>query len=793
MPSRWKKVIRDLFENKARTGLITLAIAVGVFAFGSVFITQDVLLENMQTLHDWSRAATVTLYFNENEFDEELVSWMKSQPGVLDAQGRQVESAKIVTENKKYNLSLNGVKDWDNPELNLIKPVEGDWPPKKGEIFFERSYKTLVSFRTGDQVRVELADGRERELTFAGTVYDVNAIPASFDPVATGYVSMRTLAQLGWGDNYNRLEIMTDKQLATIPELEDWVANLKEKLKDRGVTVAGSNVRKPGEHWGAEPTRAFTAILSAVGVFSLILSGFLVVNTITAVLAQQKKQIGIMKAIGGRGKQIAGLYLVLVGFFGGLALLVALPVGMGLGYIFLNSVSNFLNLEVVNFWLPTRVGILEAIAALVVPLVAAGIPIIKGVKTPAYEAMSEVRKPVKEGLVERGLTRIKFLPRPMLISLRNTFRKKGRLAMTLGTLVVGGTLFMTVMNVHRGMMVELLRQLEMFDFEVNVSLGDNYGANYLEKKSLEVNKVVAAETRTGVSGQIIHPNGSKGSRLTIQGVKPETAFAHPTMLAGRWLAKGDKNALVLGSPILADEPNLKAGQTLALEINDKKYQWTVAGIVAMATGSDVKLAYGDFDYVAKLAEHPGMGGSILVKTEPKDRVTQEEVANDLEEDLKRAGVTVRGSETKDEIVSGAQSQFNFLTGFLITMAVMVAIVGGLGLAGTMSLNVMERTREIGVMRSLGATNGAIRMIFWVEGMVIGLLSWIIAIPLSLPMTKGFDLAIGNAFFNRELPMVVRFNGMGLWLVIVLVISSLASILPARRAVQMSVRETLAWE
>jgi putative ABC transport system permease protein len=640
---------------------------------------------------------------------------------------------------------------------------------------------------------VELPNGRQWQLTYAGKIYDVNAVPSSFDPRATSYVSMRTLVQMGWGDKYNRLEILTDNELKTVPELEDWTFDLREKLKLRGVTVNGSEVREPGKHWGADPSKAFTTILSAVGIFSLILSGFLVVNTITAVLAQQKKQIGIMKAIGGRGRQIAGLYLVLVGFFGVLSLAIALPIGMGLGYVFLKSVSNFLNLDIVRFWLPTRVWLLQVSAALVVPVLAALVPIVKGTKTPAYEAISEEGKVTTEGLIDRGLTKVKFLPRPILISLRNTFRQKGRLAMTLGTLVVGGTLFMTVMNVHRGMMVELLRQLEMFDFEVTVGLVENYESNFLEKKALEIARVTEAETRTGAGAQLIYENGDKGSRLVIQGVKPETKFLKPTMLSGRWLVEGDKRAIVLGSPILSDEPNLRSGQKIILEIEDEESEWEIVGIVAMSTGEGTNLAYADFDDLSKLRGQPGRGSTLYVKTMPKDGKTQEEIGELLEDRLKRAGVKVGGTDTKQSIISGAESQFNFLTGFLIAMAVMVAIVGGLGLAGTMSLNVMERTREIGVMRSLGASNGAVRLIFWFEGVAIGLMSWVIAIPLSLPMTKGFSLAIGNAFFNRELPMVIRLEGIGLWLVIVLVISSLASVLPARKAVRMSVRETLAYE
>lgn len=785
---RWRKVIRDLLGSKGRTTLVVLAIAVGVFAFGSVFITQEVLLKNIQDQYLASNASTITL--NISNFDSNLINWVKTQAGVSEASGKADYSVKLIfPDGKEEILNLTAVPDYSRMRLNLLIPQKGVWPPGKGEIVLERNSLAGSKLFIGDNVKIKTPEDKNYELVLSGSVYNNSGFPYIFTRQFSGFISWDTLALLGFPKRFNKLEIATSSDIKTLEEAEKLTYDLTENLRDRGVRVGGSMVFQPNEHWAADNSKAFTAILSVIGIFSLILSGFLVVNTVSALLAQQNKQIGIMKAIGANQKQVIALYLLLVGFYGFLALFIALPAGMLLGYIFLKLVTDFLNLNINTFYLPTSVFFMELAASLVIPIVAAIIPIYQNSKKPIREVISDHQPLSKVGRLDRILAKIGGLSRPLLISLRNAFRKSGRLALTLGTLVTAGALFMGVLNVRTGMYKEMDRILSMFDFQVSIDLSKDYNSDSLIARIKEVPNVTEVEARTHVSAQRIKLDGTKGSRFGITGLPPETPFSHPVVLSGRWLIQGDKNRIVLTSAYIRDNPDLSPGDNLYVAIGNDKYHLEIVGVIAMSE----TLAFSDFDTVAQLKDTPTLASSYLIKTSPDDPVTQAKVANDVEDRLDRSGIKVSFKQTKNDIIAAAANQFNFMIFFLLAMAVMVAIVGGLGLAGTMSLNVLERTREIGIMRSIGANDKAIRKLVLTEGLLIGFISWLVAIPLSLPLTYGFCFAIGTAFFERILVFTVVPTGMLMWLVIVMIIAVVASVLPANRASKMSISETLSYE
>jgi putative ABC transport system permease protein len=205
------------------------------------------------------------------------------------------------------------------------------------------------------------------------------------------------------------------------------------------------------------------------------------------------------------------------------------------------------------------------------------------------------------------------------------------------------------------------------------------------------------------------------------------------------------------------------------------------------------MAYVNYPYLAKIVGYVGRSSVLFAVTDVHDAAGQARIAQALEDHFEALGMGVNNTLTSATERGQIQAQFNVLVIFLLIMAVLLAVVGGIGLMGTMSLNVIERTREIGVMRAVGATGVAISQIVIVEGMLIGLISWVIGVLLAYPLSMALSNMVGNSILRAPLSYVFSLPGAGLWLAIALVLASLASLLPARSASRISVREVLAYQ
>jgi putative ABC transport system permease protein len=169
------------------------------------------------------------------------------------------------------------------------------------------------------------------------------------------------------------------------------------------------------------------------------------------------------------------------------------------------------------------------------------------------------------------------------------------------------------------------------------------------------------------------------------------------------------------------------------------------------------------------------------------------VKENLDRNLEQEGVRARGSSSTAESRFAFDQHMVMIYVFFIVMSAIVGSVGGLGLMTTMSLNVLERRREMGVLRAIGATPRVVWLIVIVEGLVIGILSWTIAALLAWPVSKALGNAMVKALFQSGLDFTFEPLGLLIWLIISLSVSAAGSFIPAWKASKTTVREALAYE
>lgn len=265
---------------------------------------------------------------------------------------------------------------------------------------------------------------------------------------------------------------------------------------------------------------------------------------------------------------------------------------------------------------------------------------------------------------------------------------------------------------------------------------------------------------------------------------------------GRWLEEGDgsNRVIVITSDFFNQEEDLSLGDSFVININGEEASWEIVGIVDGFGGPSAALAFVPYEALARNQDIRGFGNELAIKTSTQDEATRLRIADTLNDQYKDRSINVTNIQTFEELASSiTDGGPTILTDLMLGMTALIALVGGLGLAGTMSLNVMERTREIGVLRGIGASNRSVLGIVLSEGMIIGLFSALMGVVLSVPVGSGLGTGIGLAFGGEAIPYNITYSSALAWLILAIIIAIISSILPARRAAKISVREALAYE
>ena len=812
MTSPVTKIFRDFWQERGRTGLVILAIALGIAAFASVMSSYAILTRELDRGYLATNPASAVFFLDS--IDDELIQTVLSDRSVSNAEPRRVVSGQIKSGPIQWrNLVLFVVKDYGNVQVARLEHERGAWPPATGEILIERDAFQVAQASIGDLVTVKTSNGNEQRLVISGSVHDVGQAQARMENVVYGYITLETLAQLGEQPYLDQLNILVAENRFDENHIREVAARIQTLIQARGHEIRRVDIPKPGKHPHSEIMGVLLLSMSTFGLFVLALSGILVVNLLTATMSSQVRQIGIMKAVGASHRQLLGIYLSQAMLLGAAATIIALPAGLLGSRLLCRYMAVFLNFDIKSFAVPLWVYALVALVGIITPLVAAMYPVWRGIRVPVRVAISDYNlSPNSFGsvVIDRLLARLGGNYRPFLISLRNSFRRRARLALTLLTLSAGGVFFMSALNVRASMVNTLDQMFATRKFDLSVifaspqpidkierAIRDTSGVNAFEGWFVTEGSLTndshssnASDPRTTTPAGGLHGGDSRGeNRFTIIALPSDSKLQKLQVSEGRSLATNDTDAIVINTTLAQRNPQLKVGNTVTIRMGPAEVNWKVVGIARESFSP--AFAYIPLSFIQQ--RHPGETNSLRLALAKSDSDSIDAVKAELETNLEKEGLRARASTSKAESRFGFDQHMVMIYIFLIVMSAIIAGVGGLGLMTTMSVNVLERRREIGVLRAIGATSRTIAMIIVGEGLVIGLLSWTIAALAAWPISKAVGDSLVGLLFRGGMDFVFEFRGLLIWLAVSFLLSSAATLLPAWRASRLTIRESLAYE
>ncbi|NLE43724.1 MAG: ABC transporter permease [Chloroflexi bacterium] len=792
----WRKVWRDLWTSPLRTLLVVASTAIGIFALGLVFGLSDILHTRMTEHFRASRPPHVTIAVS-TIFDQEIVATVRRIPGVAAVEGDNGIAIRWKLDGeagwRDGRAQFYARADYDNQQINLIELVTGSWPTSSTS-----SHPVAVDIQSAQHFQVPLGAtvivemGRsERQLLVEAIVRDPAPAPPIMGGPAVFYVDLETLAwMVGENEGFRRLHVRL--RSFTGSEAEQMGERIKDHLEGIGLTVGGFSVTDPNVHPAQETISSLLLVLSVMGALSLALSGFLIVNTMNALVAQQIWQIGVLKVLGASIARVIGIYLAPAAIYGVLSMVVALPLGAVSAYGAALSFLDLVNTPAGRFSVSPSAMIIQVAVGLFVPVVAALAPVMSGAQITVHRAISTYGLGAGFGhsWLDRLMGGIRRIPPLLAMSLRNTIRRKTRIALTLLTLTLGGITFIVVMSVGDSLNTTLEVLLDELSFDVLVILDQPQRVERIVEATRSIPDVTAVEV-WDYRGARLSIGDNQERDIVLWGVPPNSEMFHPRIVSGRGLTPGDGRAILLNSKIAADE-GFQTGDVITLTIDGARSEWTVVGLI-LNVNNQQRDNWVPVDTLTSESGIHKRGVMVTVAAGAHDPDAQATLIRNLRAAYSKRDIELADLQSANQVREANQTAFDIIVYLMLFMAVLAAVVGSVGLMSTMSINVVERAREIGVMRAIGATSTAILSAVVAEGTLVGVLSWLIALPFSYPSAFMFGRAVGLALLKVPLDFSYSLSGAMIWLVIVIILSAIASLWPAMKATRVSVREALAYE
>jgi putative ABC transport system permease protein len=813
-PVLFTKLLRDLQTAWERMVMMVLAISASLIVFSGMLYARTLVLSNTTSGYMSTNPASARIRLEPGvmpDDTDEFIAAALAEPGVIDATMRQITNVGLQKESgglKSLQLFIAAASDPMRIATFKIEQGAG-WPPPLAGILLERSTLASLKLKVGDKVGVIGFDGRPRQLTVTGSVHD-ESLALAGQTAGVGYIQSDALPLLGKPAALDQLVITIADQPGMDIQSRDrdtivrTALSLVNRIKDTpGITIKQVAVPTPYEHPHQGISYTLLSTLTTFGLLSLTLSSILIATIFHGLLTQQIPQIGMMKAIGARSSRILQFYLIMVLLISAPATILAFVPGMILGRTLAQAMlSSALNVDVASLSVPWQVIGMVILAGIFVPRFIALVPLMRASRRTVREALDERGVVERQGRLTIGLFNwlggLGRADRKLIVAFRNVFRRQARLFLSVGLLATGGAIFVSGLNVMAGFQGIPYRISDEQRWDVEIRLDEQSSSSEIIAIVEKVSGVSRVEGWNVITTSIqnvgkinvtrTYPDQGHGS-LGLSAIPASTSMLIPPQITeGRWLNPDDIDAVVLPSSIRQTMPDVKVGDRVQLSVEDRPTTWQVIGITGGMGGSCPCVTQKGYE---RASSRQNQANVIRIITDQHDDKARLAIGQAAAQALTQAGIKAQEPRTIDAVVATTEGHSIILVGVILLIASTIGLVGLIGLGSTMSTNVIERTREFGVMKAIGASDSTVRRLVVFEGVFVAAVSCVVAVIPALALTWAMGAGLGNLFLGAPIPFEVSTLGIVIWILVVIVGAALATLAPASQAARLTVRKALA--
>ncbi|MBI3915300.1 MAG: FtsX-like permease family protein [Chloroflexi bacterium] len=777
MNALFRKAYRDLTHRRLRSLLTIGAIAIGVAGVVAIVSTAQNLTRAQVAAYANASQADITFWVWDAPLTTERA--LAELPNVAAAELRNNYFTRCKWNGVNRDVYLIGIESFSAQRINQIRLF--DRVPKLGEFVAEGTVRDLFPVTDGDEIICRARDGGTRALTLVGFAASPNYPTATVLDFATIYAPADDVQRLLGIGGANQALIKVD-DYAPIRE----TARAAERLfQRRGIDHGAPDVRDLQNFLGKRELDALFVLLAVFSAVGIVTSGFLVANTLAAMTAEQVGEIGTMKAVGATRGQVLVVYVVAAAMFGVGGTVIGTILGTAASWRLMAYIGAFLNLDPGYAISPDAIALGIAIGVGVTILPGA-VPAISATGIRVKQALEAygITSTYGQGRVDRALQKLVALPPLAAMSIRNLARRKTRSIITTAVIAVAVAASLAAQSTSASIDAAVDGLFETFHADAWAWFDQYVGSNFVASFRA-VEGVQAAEVWTLADAWV----GT--DRVRVWGLPIGTALYSPRLVEGRWLNAGELDAVVISTD-LAQKQNLRVGNTLTLEIAKERRAFSIAGIVidnSIFLGSTVagKIFISE-EVVERMQDRQGWAYFFALGFDAHDPATVELRLGELAARFKKFQM---GSGSAYREVKGAKEQSRILSYALIAMSLLIGAMGALGVLNTLTLNVLERRREIGVLRAMGARDGQIAQVFLTEGIALGLGGWFIGILLGYPLGLFFISLMQAVLFHIDFiysPAMLLIS-----FIFALLIALVGSLAPAIGAARMRVGQALRYE